>query len=563
MKILKRILYFFGVLFLLFVIAAVAFKFIVTIDEPLPKDTKATKLDRIKLDGSLHKCGKSMLRKSSSGLWELYTEGGAFERGVETGKLTAELIDYQERAFVAQIKKMIPSQTFLHFLRYFIAWFNRDIDEHVTNEYQLEIFGISMSASKEFEFIGDNYQRILNYHAAHDIGHALQDMNIVGCTSFSVWGDKSSDKTLLAGRNFDFYVGDDFAKNKIVCFVNPEFGLKFMMITWGGMIGAVSGMNEQGLTVTINAAKSDLPTSAATPISLVAREILQYAKNIDEAVKIAKKRVTFVSEAIMIASANDGFAAVIEKTPYKTGLFETKDTQIECSNHYQCDKFAEDKSNLENIRNSSSEYRAKRMKQLLGGFDTVDFTAAAAILRDTKGLNGADIGLGNEKSINQLISHHSVIFKPAAKLVWVSTKPFQIGKYVCYDLNNVFETFPKMTQDREITLDSLEIPPDSLLFSKRYKDFKMFKKTKELIKEIIDSENPKKLKETAISEFVDTNPQFFQVYSLAGDYLFKFKLYKNALEYYKIALQKEIPTIAEKKQIKSKITECRKRLLMK
>ncbi len=192
---------------------------------------------------------------------------------------------------------MIPSKFYLHFLKYFVGWFNRHLDENVTEEYKEEIYGVSESASDKYQYIGSNYQRILNYHAAHDIGHALQSMALVGCTSFGTWDAKSQDSTMIIGRNFDFYVGDKFAEDKIVAFFNPSAGYKFMTVTWGGFVGAVSGMNEKGLTVTINAAKTNIPSGSATPVSLVAREILQYAKNIEEAHEIAKKRKMFVSES--------------------------------------------------------------------------------------------------------------------------------------------------------------------------------------------------------------------------------------------------------------------------
>ena len=64
---------------------------------------------------------------------------------------------------------------------------------------------------------------------------------------------------MIIGRNFDFYVGDKFAEDKIVAFFHPAAGYKFMTVTWGGFIGAVSGMNDQGLTVTINADKDKHP----------------------------------------------------------------------------------------------------------------------------------------------------------------------------------------------------------------------------------------------------------------------------------------------------------------
>src|SRR5690606_29179041 len=138
-------------------------------------------------------------------------------------------------------------------LRGFLKWYNRKLYLHVPEEYKTEIYGLSQYASDDFNYVAPPYLRMLYLHAAHDIGHALQDLALVGCTSLAVWDEYSEDGKLLIGRNFDFYAGDDFAKNKIIAFVTPKNGHPFMSVTWPGMIGVVSGMNLEGLTVTMNA----------------------------------------------------------------------------------------------------------------------------------------------------------------------------------------------------------------------------------------------------------------------------------------------------------------------
>lgn len=259
----------------------------------------------------------SCLRHSDSGLWEMFLEGNPVFRGEAIGKMAPDLLYHQEKVFVDQIREIIPSESYLKFLRFFIVLFNRNLGENIPEEYRKEIYGISQSCTHEYDFIGTPYERQLNYHAAHDLGHAMQDYMLVGCSSFATWESQSADSTLLIGRNFDFYVGDAFAENKLVTFCKPGIGHNFVSIGWPGMIGVLSGMNEAGLTVTINAAKSAMPTSSATPISILTREILQYASNIEEALAIAQKRKTFVSESILIGSAKDGRAVIIEKSPEK------------------------------------------------------------------------------------------------------------------------------------------------------------------------------------------------------------------------------------------------------
>jgi isopenicillin-N N-acyltransferase-like protein len=539
----------------LLTISAVFFLSQITIKPPVPENTKVLALQRTEVAPDFYTINRNWLKKSESGLWEMYVEGNGFERGVIEGKLHKELAEKQEVAFVNQIKKMIPSEHMLQYLKFFVSFFNRKLDDYITEEYKEEIYGESINASKRFDFIAPPYYRLLNYHAAHDIGHALQDKYMmVGCTAFGIWGNRSSDSTLLIGRNFDFYVGDEFAENKLINFIHPERGYKLMMVSWAGMIGTVSGMNEKGLTVTINASKSEIPTSAATPISLVAREILQYARTIEEAYRIAKKRKTFVSESILIGSLTDNRSAIIEKTPSKTEMYDPdRDGYIICANHYQGNTFQNDVINQENIAKSSSAYRLKRLTELIQQHPVMDVTTAATILRDRTGLNGKDIGKGNEKALNQLIAHHSIIFKPARLQVWISTNPFQLGPYVCYDLNRVFQLAPQLSTKTELYEKQLTIPADPFLCSQEYEKFKAYKQMREAFHFAHAHGLKPSLDEKLIRNFIRCNPEYFETYVILGTYFKDQQQKKKALHYFNIALSKEITTVQDKEFIQKEI----------
>jgi hypothetical protein len=523
------------------------YQFFVKFSPPEIADKSALETQRTKLGANNYQLGPNWLRKNKFGLWEMYVEGKPFERGVANGKLAQELIQLQEEYFVASIKNLIPSESYLNFLKYFTVFFNRNMPDHVRQDYQEEIFGISHSFSPKFNFIGTNYERNLNYHAAHDIGHALQEMGlVVGCTSFSVWGDKSQDGSLLIGRNFDFYTGDDFAKDKMVMFTKPDSGYGFMTIAWGGFIGAASGMNEKGLTVTINAAKSDFPTSAATPISLLAREILQFASTIDQAYAIAQKRKTFVAESIMVGSAADGKTAIIEKSPSQIAIVYPTQNAIVCSNHFQSPEFNHDSKVIDDAKATTSEYRFKRVNQLLDQEPKLDVKDMAFILRNQLGINNTHFGYGNEKAINQLICHHSILFKPEQGLVWVSSQPFQLGEYVCYDLKKIFSS-TKSSAYVDAHVDSLTLAADTFLYSTAYKKWQSFHHLKLEVQQFLRGKG--EFNNTQAKALVANNSELYQAYWLAGDYYAQTKQYAMAKAMYQIALKKQIPRTSEKESI--------------
>lgn len=460
----------------------------------------------VQVNDSLRRWGSSSLRIDPDGLYEMRVCGGPFERGEAIGKLGEDLLYQQEKAFADKLFEMVPSSRYRAFLHYFITIFNRRMGASVPLEYRQEIKAMSASCTHEFDDFGSPYERQMQYHSAHDIGHVMQDYMLVGCTSFAVWGRESADSSLLMARNFDFYMGEEFAKNKLVLFEKPDSGYAYVSVTWPGMLGVVSGMNTQGLAVTINASKLEVPSSSATPISILVKSILQYASNIEEAETIASSFKTFVCESILVGSANDGRAVIIEKTPSEMGVYSPDGdyassrmttassanmvsqlggavesvrqgvaspsaadgsphgcgsgsgrladfssgnsaasldeasvvTRVICTNHYQSDRFRDDPVNVENIRVSDSGYRYRRVQQLLDSLGSIDYLKAAAVLRDIRGVDGEDVGYCNDLSINQMLAMHSVIFKPAEKKIWVSTSPWQFGKFVCFDLDEVF-----------------------------------------------------------------------------------------------------------------------------
>ncbi|WP_312902626.1 C45 family peptidase [Chryseobacterium taichungense] len=499
-----------------------------------------------KINDSTFSFHENYLTKNRQGLWELYVKGNPLQLGYNNGALTQSLMQKQEKIFFSKVEGFVPSKFKQNLLRGFLKWYNRKMYLNVREDYQTELYGLSRYSSDEYNFIAPKYLRNLYLHGAHDIGHAMQDLMMVGCTSLAVWNENTEDGELLIGRNFDFYVGDDFAENKLVEFVEPEDGIPYMSVAWPGMIGVVSGMNKEGITVTINAGKSKIPLTAKTPISLVTREILQYATTIDKAIAIAKKRKVFVSESILVGSANDKNAVIIEVSPDNFGVYKVENTsKVFCTNHFQSEAYQNDKRNKKHILESHSEYRYEKLQELLQENKKLNPEKMAAILRDKSGLKGEKIGYGNEKAINQLLAHHAVIFSPQKKLVWVSANPYQLGEFVCYDLNEIFSD--KKLENEIFSKSELNIPKDPFLDSKEYQNYEQYKMMSSKVNKAIDGE------ETITDDFIpyyqSLNRDFWLVYYQAGKYYFNKKEYSKAKSEFETALAKEITTIPDRKNV--------------
>ncbi|UQB67644.1 C45 family autoproteolytic acyltransferase/hydolase [Epilithonimonas zeae] len=511
-----------------------------------------------KINDSTFSFSQNYLTKNKQQLWELYIKGNPLQLGYNNGALTQDLMQKQEEIFFSKVEGFVPSKFKQKLLRGFLKWYNRKMYLNVRDDYQAELYGLSQYSSDKYDFIAPKFLRSMYLHGAHDIGHAMQDLMMVGCSSLAVWNENSEDGDLLIGRNFDFYVGDEFAKNKLIEFVEPENGIPYMSVSWPGMIGVVSGMNKEGITVTINAGKSKIPLTAKTPISLVTREILQYARNIDEAIAIAKKRRVFVSESILVGSANDKNAVIIEVSPDNFGVYKVENSnKIFCTNHFQSEAYKDDKRNQKHIVESHSEYRYEKLQELLQENQKLNPEKMASILRDKSGLKGEKIGYGNEKALNQLLAHHAVIFSPEKKLVWVSSNPYQLGEFVCYDLNEIFSD--KRLQNGKFAKSELNIAKDPFIDSQEFENYEIYKLMQSEIISAIEKDDVL-LSEDFTKEYQSLNPDFWLGYYLAGKYYFKQKEYSKAKVEFEMALTKEITTVPDKENVEKYLKKTLKKL---
>ncbi len=517
------------------------------------------KPERIKISDTSYSTQNGFLNKNKFGQWELYVKGNPMQLGLATGALTQELFHKQENALLSKVDEMVPSKTKQYLLRKFLAWFNRKMYLNINEDFKAEIYGLAQYASPKYQHIAEPYPRILYLHGAHDIGHALQDLALVGCSSFAAWGNKTEDGKLIIGRNLDFYAGDTFAEDKIIAFIEPDKGHPFMSVTWGGMLGVVSGMNNTGLTVTINAGKSKFPLVAKTPISLVTREILQYASTIEEAIAIAKSKEVFVSESIFVGSAKDKKVVLIEVSPKNFGVYTVENQNaLVCSNHFQSAAYANDEKNQKHIVESHSQYRYERMEELLEENPKVTPKIAVDILRNKEGLDNKKIGYGNEKALNQLLAHHGIVFKPEELLVWVSANPYQLGEFVAYDLNTIFKKKSERLLPKQLANTSLSIAKDTFQFTTEYIKYEAYRTLKSKIEKAINQKEKVDLQ--LFKELQNKNPEHWETYYFSGKYLYEQGYLRAALLEFNKANTKEITTLVDQENIDQYIRKIKRKI---
>ena len=145
----------------------------------------------------------------------------------------------------------------------------------------------------------------------------------------------------------------------------------------------------------------------------------------------------------------------------------------------------------------------------------------------------------------------SVIFKPEKGEIWVSANPYQLGSYLCYNLNDIFAEdfdFSGVVDDTTQT-----IAADPFLLSDDYRAFVSYKEWTARFKKLLWDESPEAIKAEDLELYERLNPEFFYSYFIIGECWSLKGDSERALSYYEKALGKEIARLSERRMIEGRI----------
>jgi hypothetical protein len=190
--------------------------------------------------------------------------------------------------------------------------------------------------------------------------NCISDLAALGCSSFAAWGPLTKDGETIAGRNLDWHTMRALQGTQVIIAYLPTPGEKapgWASITWPGLIGCLSGMNADGVTVCLHDVDAGRPEREGgfVPRPLALRESLESPSEgdpIKNIVSILGRMPVAMASNVQVtrpyvSSAKDPPAAVIEFVGHLNRNYDfgvrllrgrfsdgTSDDFVVCTNHF-------------------------------------------------------------------------------------------------------------------------------------------------------------------------------------------------------------------------------------
>ncbi len=329
-----------------------------------------------------------------------------------------------------------------------LRWRLRLVDDAIPPAQLTEVAGVVHGADRAAG-AAPGYEELVRVQAALDVGEPVAASPgaaygaVARGISFALGAGKSAEAgvagpRLFVARSFSLLGaadgGDAAARAPVVAFMRPDGAIPFASVTWPGMVGAVTGINAEGIAVLLHPAPaSDVRTTrAAQPTPLVARDVLERAHSLDEAVKIIEQAAPLGAAGFFLADRK-GQVAWVERSPGKTRVVRGPAPPV-AGDFFVTEPFLDDADTDRARRTRPSAARVARAAELARRAPIASAEQAVAILRDGGGPAGAPLPAGHRAAIDDGEAVHTAVIDPVDMILWVADGQSAGSRFRAFDL---------------------------------------------------------------------------------------------------------------------------------
>lgn len=370
-------------------------------------------------------------------IFEVALSGSPAQIGKQHGSMLREQMIENEGVLLAQFERHVPSLLARTAIVDLARLRFRGADQNFSDARREEIAAQAAAFSPDpYASFLPTYHRFTFLQSLYDISLSFERSPLLGCTSFALADGAFEGGGAVLARNFDFEAGDIFDRGKAVFLVREQGRISYASVAWPGLVGAVTGMNAEGVALVVHGARARNPRPVGEPVVHTMRDALGLAKTADEAVEILAGRTPMVSYLVLIVDAK-GRVAVVERAPGEDQTVRWGHRKLGLTNHFE-GPLASDPKNLVVESSTSTRERRARLDELLKNLpEGATVERVVQVLRDKDGRSGGRLELGDRRALDALIATHSVIMETTRKKLWVSEGPHLVGRFVRFDLEEL------------------------------------------------------------------------------------------------------------------------------
>ena len=163
----------------------------------------------------------------------------------------------------------------------------------------------------------------------------------MGCSTVVVEPCRSTTGGPVFGRNFDWLPTRGMREHTLLVVAHPAGKRSFAVVTVPPILGCISGMNDAGLSCTVN--EIHIPQAAdkpvfqwdGVPMLFAFRQVLEECKTVAEAEVLLRGMTRTTTACLTICDAKGG--AVFEITPKTIIVRRATNGVVCCTNHFRSD----------------------------------------------------------------------------------------------------------------------------------------------------------------------------------------------------------------------------------